>query len=107
MLNFSEHNAPAQYIASHYARITGNDYALRVISQDADITTPEEAEEITRFYWAMVDLAVEDQEQGKEIEGATDLEFWMEKLLNILMGYLNRIGYGDNWAKVSDEVNGR
>jgi hypothetical protein len=107
MIKFSEHDVYAQKLAIHYANMLGDEYASRVMSLSAEISTQEEAENITRFYWAMVDLAVEDQEHGREIEGTTDLEFWMEKLLNIIMGYLNRIGFREQWAKTSDELNGR
>lgn len=107
MIDFSEHDLPAQKIAIYYSKTLGNTFAQKVMSLDIDITSPEEAEEITKFYWAMVNLAVEDQEEDKEIEGFTDLEYWMEKLLNIVMGYINRIGLGEYWGKVSDEINGR
>jgi hypothetical protein len=107
MLNFSEDNRPAQKLALHYAQVLGDHYARQVFSLHTDIANPDEAEAITRFYWAMVDLAVADQEQDNEIEGVVNLEFWMEKLLNIVMGYVNRVGLGDSWSRVSDEINGR
>ena len=105
MISFSENDLYAKKLAIHYAKVLGNNYAEKILILSADITTPEDAEQITRFYWAMVDLAVKDQQQGKEIEGIVDLEHWMEKLLNIIMGYLNRVGLGEYWSKISNEIN--
>ena len=55
----------------------------------------------------MIDQAVDDQDEGIDIEGVSDLQFWMEKRMNIVMGYLKRIGMYHVWNDVSDEVNGR
>ena len=107
MIEFTEHNLTAQKLALHYARKLSDDFAISVFSLSNDVTTPTEAEKITRFYWSMINLAVDDQENEKEIEGVVDLEYWMEKLLNLVMGYLNNVGLGEYWAKVSDEMNGR
>ena len=35
--------------------------------------------------------------------GEVDLQYWMERSMNI-SGYLDRIGYGDDWEQMSDEV---
>lgn len=107
MLNFSNEDHLAQVIGLHYAVQLNNSYAQQVFGLKAYIKTPAEAEAITLFFWSMVDCAVEDEEQGKEIEGTVDLQLWMERLMNILMGYINRIGFGDVWAKTSDAANGR
>jgi hypothetical protein len=109
MLNFSNQDHLAQKIAIHYARLMDNQYALDVFSLTVDVSTESEAEAITLCFWNMVDRAAEDedQDQDKEIEGAVDLQYWMQRLMNILAGHMNQIGFGDIWVKASDASNGR
>jgi hypothetical protein len=38
-----------------------------------------------------------------EVLREKDLQHWMERSMNIISGYLERIGYQDEWDKVSDE----
>ncbi len=33
-----------------------------------------------------------------------NLQFWMERLMNIISGYLEKIGRSDEWGKASDEA---
>lgn len=107
MLEFMDYEAGAQVVAVHYAITLKNEFAYAVLTQKAEISSKKDAEALTRFYWEMVDQAVDDQENGTDIQGVSDLQFWMEKLLNIIMGYLKSIGMADVWNDVSDEVNGR
>ena len=107
MLNFSNQDRQAQTIAMHYAKRMSNQYALEVFLLTSDINTPAEAALITEFFWNMVDAAAEDEEQGSEIEGVIDLQYWMQRLMNILAGYMNKIGFGDKWVEISDSANGR
>jgi hypothetical protein len=38
-----------------------------------------------------------------KIVGARDLQHWMERSMNIINGYLENIGYEQEWDQISDE----
>lgn len=40
------------------------------------------ADRIIDGFWQMTDLAIEDHQQNKQVEGIDDIEFWMHKLFN-------------------------
>lgn len=107
MLTASQDDQAAIAIAQHYANKLGSDFAVKFFTMQSSVTSKCEAEYLVRFYWNMVDQAAEDQEQGVIVEGVSDLQFWMEKLMNIVLGYLKRVGMADVWNDVSDQVNGR
>lgn len=52
----------------------------------------------------MVDASIEDRDNKVEVLGEMELEYWMEKLLNIIGGYLGKIGYAEEWDKAVDEA---
>ena len=107
MINFTETNMPAKNIALHYAKKLNNQLALNVFKGNSDIASKEEAIEFAEFFWTMTDESVEDYEKGIEVAGETDLVHWMEKLMNITIGYMNSCGYKEQWTTESNRINGR
>ena len=107
MLTYLDQDKLAKEVALYYARQLKNDTAQKFYAGSLTIESKEQAENITRFYWEMVDQAVADNDDGVPVEGVTDLAYWMETLLNITMGYLKKVGMADVWNTVSDEINGR
>ena len=105
MINTTEDTQPAIIIAIHYAQKLNSNLATQVFQSGKDISTKEEAAELTIFFWNMLDEAVTDQENNIEIAGVYDLEHWMEKLMNITIGYLSRRGFKDEWTKISNQLN--
>ncbi len=104
MLNFTESAKNSQMLAIHYAKKLGNDFAVDFMSSKVGISSPEEAETITRVFWEMVDLAIEDNEKEITVEGIEDIEFWMHKLFNKVSGYMTLNGYEDQWDKITQEM---
>lgn len=105
MIDFPAHLKPAQPVALHYARTLGCPLAEEVLQAKRDISNNEEAIELTRFFWEMADSAAEDQESGAEIAGVTDLQHWMEKLMNLMIGYCKERGYFEQWTDESNRIN--
>jgi hypothetical protein len=63
-------------------------------------SSPEQALGIIRGFWQMTDLAVEDYQAEKAVEGIIDIEFWMYKLFIKVIGYLSKQGYGGLWNEL-------
>lgn len=59
--------------------------------------------DLVTFFWQMLEAAAEDCDNGTELLGEKDLQQWMERNMNIISGYLELIGYQDEWDRVSDE----
>ena len=106
MITFTEINQPAKLLGLHYAKQLKNEFAEEVIKGDKDVSSKEEAIEFTNFFWQMTDQAVIDQENENQVAGIHDLEFWMEKLMNITIGYLSSCGYKDQWTIETNRING-
>lgn len=86
----------------HYAGQLGDDLVYHILNRGF-VTTPEEAEHLSRFFWRMVDRSIEDEKQSLKLPWLEKAEFWNEKTMRSLSGYLERAGYEAVWARVSDE----
>jgi hypothetical protein len=66
------------------------------------LTTEEQAEHFSRFYWKVLDCSIELEKTGSFpwVEGS---EFWCEKVAHSLGGFINRSGFSDVWNRVTDE----
>ena len=61
-----------------------------------------EAKRISLFFWKMIDLAVELQNNG-ECPWPEGYEFWCEKVLQSITAFLKKSGYGNILNEVSAE----
>lgn len=104
MLDFSGNDQKAKQVVLHYARELDNAFVFDLVNKDLDIRSKEEAIVLAEFYWAMLDKSAEDKEQGVIVLDEPDLQYWMERLMNIVGGYLSKIGYGDQWNQVCDDA---
>lgn len=102
---FNELDQPAKTITLHYANRLNNELAARVITGEADVTSKEEAENLTYFFWATVDEAVDDEGNDVAIEGYSDLQFWLEKAIHIFSGYIKQQGFAEQWCEVTRKCN--
>ena len=50
----------------------------------------------------MVYLSIEDEQSGNELPWEEGAEFWNEKIMNSISGYLERAGYEKEWDEVAD-----
>ncbi len=107
MLEFSKDEKNSQILAIHYARKMNNPLFLSFVSSHTDITGKEDAISITEAFWEMTDLAAEDNQNDRIVEGIADLEFWLQKLFNLVRGYIINCGYKDVWAETTKKINGR
>lgn len=104
MMDFSGNDAKAKEIALHYAQQLGDTQVLEMLQQDLHVRDAVEAKHLARFYWAMLDQSALDAEQGVLVCGEAHSQYWMERLLNIIGGYLQKSGYGEQWQSVCDEM---
>lgn len=76
-------------LLSEYAEFLG-DTAIQAIIAKGTIASAADARALAKFYWRMVDASLED-----------DIEDWLERIANTLMGACASAGYRDVW---NDEV---
>lgn len=90
-----------QYI-KFYAEKLKEDKALEIIDAD-EVKNSEEATYLSHFFWKMVDCSIEDEKSGIELPWDEGAEFWNEKIMNSISGYLERAGYEKQWEDVVDQ----
>lgn len=76
--------------------------AIRELLAGKSVETSVQAIEIAEFFWSMVDKSIELEKQGKFDQFPEGAEFWNEKLMYSISGYLERIGFEDEWEAVVD-----
>lgn len=103
---FHKFDQPAKTITLHYANRLNNELAARVITGEADVTSKEDAENLAYFFWAMIDEAIDDEENGVAIEGHSDLQSWLEKAMHIFSGYIKQQGFVKQWREVTRKCSG-
>jgi len=96
---FKEEN---EYIL-HYAKKLNDDKTLELIKAGI-VKNSNDAVYLSKFFWRMVDSSIEDEESGAELPWPEGAEFWNEKIMNTLSGYLERAGYEDEWDSVVNEI---
>lgn len=104
MLDFSGKDQKAQQVCLHYAKQLRVDNLIEIIECKAPVRSKEEALALSRFFWAMLEAVADDNENEVEVLGEKNLQHWMERSMNIISGYLSRIGYEEEWEKISDEA---
>jgi hypothetical protein len=80
----------------HYAKKLKNTVVERIIL-DGDVKFPEDADELARFFWEMVDAIVEDKENNTLVPGFSDLEAWNEYVFESIRAYFRNNGYEKEW----------
>jgi len=99
MLKYNENSEKTKLLAAYYASKVGSKRLHDFMTGCTGAKTQEEANEIIDGFWRMTDLAIDDNEKGVEIEGISDIEFWMHKLFNKVYGYMVNNGYEVQWKK--------
>ena len=87
--------------AMYYARRLGDDRALSLI-EAGEVGSSEDAFYLSDFFWRMVDASIADEKNEEELPWSEGAEFWNEKLMNSISGYLERAGYEREWDEVLD-----
>lgn len=76
--------------------------AVKHLLEGNSIETSSQATEIAEFFWAMVDKSIELEKLGELDQFLEGAEFWNEKLIYSISGYLERIGFENEWEEVVD-----
>lgn len=69
---------------------------------EGKISTKEDAEHFSRFYWEMVNCSIE-LEKTESFPWPEGSEFWCEKVSHSMSGFINRAGFAEVWNRVVDE----
>ena len=72
------------------------------ILDDQGICSSSEAAALAEFFWALVDKSIELEKLGELDQFLEGAEFWNEKLMYSISGYLERIGFENEWEEVVD-----
>lgn len=88
--------------AIYYAEKMDNQLALQILDKGS-VSNTKEAEVLCEFFWNMVDASIHDEESGVELKWVEGAEYWNEKIMMSLSGYLERSGYEQIWDNVSDQ----
>lgn len=113
LLDRSDYNDPNETVITYaypeelefllyYADRMGSDLIGDILNRGF-VTNSGEAEHLARFFWQMVDLCVEDTRRDVQLPWPESAEFWNEKTMRSISGYLERAGYESVWERVSDE----
>jgi len=85
----------------HYANKLHDNRALDILNS-GNINSMKK-QYISQYFWRMVDSSIEDEDAGIELPWPEGAEFWNEKIMNTLSGYLERTGYESEWDSLVDE----
>ena len=99
MINFKFPEEKA-YI-THFAEKMGDQKALALIDA-GEVGSEQDAVHLSLFFWRMVDQSIEDEEQDSPRLFNETNEFWNEKIMYSISGYLQRAGFEHIWERVSD-----
>ena len=67
------------------------------------VHSSEEAINLAKLFWTIVDKSIELENSGELDEFPEGAEYWNEKIMYSISGYLERLGYEDEWDRVTDE----
>ena len=91
-------------VAKHYAEEFNNRVVLEILSQPRGVQNKDEATILSLFFWQLLDATARDRENGRIVLEEVNLQYWVERLMNIVGGYLKKNGYEAEWNKVCDEI---
>jgi len=98
MINYLYHEE--KVVALLFADKLGDSIAQETIKR-GEVFNESEAIHLSQFFWTMVNASAE----GNIVipcEGSS--QYWTEKLYNSFGGYLEKIGYQDQWHEEIDKA---
>jgi hypothetical protein len=87
-------------VALHFAKLLNDSLAASILEKGI-VASSEEATHLSKFFWKMVDKSAEG---GVDLPCEGSSEYWTEKLLNSIGGYLERAGYEKEWETEVDNA---
>lgn len=87
--------------AKHYAQKLNDKITLSILNA-GEVKNSTEAKHLSLFFWNMVNKSIEDQNNKILLPWPEGGEFWSEKLMYSISGYLERAGFENEWEEISD-----
>lgn len=94
--SYNEEKVVALFLANEL-----EDSLAKKIIQKGEVINKTEAIHLSKFFWAMVNRSAEG---GLELPCEGSSQYWTEKLYNSLGGYLERVGYEEQWNEEVDKA---
>ncbi len=88
--------------AKHYAHKLEDQKALKILEL-GEVKDSTDALYLSEFFWKMVESSIEDEKREVKLPWVEGAEFWNEKIMISLSGYLERAGYENEWEKIVDQ----
>ena len=89
--------------ALYFADLLHDELARKIIEAGA-VANSAEATHLSQFYWCMIDASAVFKRDKKPMPFEGSSEYWTEKLLFSLSGYLEDTGYETEWRAVADNI---
>lgn len=89
-----------QYLEYHFEKM-GEVRAKDILASDAPLSN-DDAEYLSEFFWRMVDFSIAEENSKITLPWPENREFWNEKLMNSISGFIERQGFEDVWEQVLD-----
>ena len=90
-------------MALYFADLLHDELARKIIEAGA-VANSAEATHLSQFYWRMIDASVVFKRDKKPMPFEGSSEYWTEKLLFSLSGYLEDAGYENEWMAEVDKA---
>ncbi len=87
----------------YFAQLLADSQTLDIIDRGS-VENAEEAKCLSQFFWRMVDASIIEENKGTEFPWVESCEFWNEKLMNSIAGYLEQSGYEQQWEDEVDKA---
>ncbi len=87
--------------AKHYAEKLNDKITLSILDS-GEVKNAKEARHLSSFFWNMVNKSIEDHNNKILLPWPEGSEFWNEKLMYSISGYLERVGFENEWEEISD-----
>ncbi|OZG75399.1 hypothetical protein BTA51_03205 [Hahella sp. CCB-MM4] len=88
-------------IVLHYAGVLDDQRTLGII-ETGSVNGPDEAEHLSRFFWEMVGLSINDSALEVPVCGLNEVDTWIEYIMDTFRSYLYIKGYGREWNRQTE-----
>lgn len=102
MLSFRQSEKKESLIMLHYAQRMNNAFIVSLLAEKKSVETPEEANQLVSFFWAMLDASIDDNKSKVVVLEEIDLQRWINRLFHIISDYLICQGYAECWNAVDE-----
>jgi len=102
MINFKTEEE--KMFVGFYAKKIGDELSQSIIERLV-VSSSNEADHLSSFFWDMVDAAIQDEKNGIDTPWDQGSEYLSEKVMYAISAYLEKSGYEKVWEEVSDSRN--